>query len=48
VRVHEDVWGFGGIPSRILDLGTRWRCVVSFMPHYTKNKADVPIGYEGR
>jgi hypothetical protein len=23
-------WGSGGIAPRILDLGTRWRCVVSF------------------
>jgi hypothetical protein len=23
-------WGSGGIASRILDLGTRWRCMVSF------------------
>jgi hypothetical protein len=25
-------WGSGGITPRILDLGTRWRRVVSFMP----------------
>jgi hypothetical protein len=25
-------WGSGGIPPRILDVGTRWRWVVSFMP----------------
>jgi hypothetical protein len=25
-------WGSGGIAPRILDLGTRWRCVVSFTP----------------
>jgi hypothetical protein len=25
-------WGSGGIASRILDLGTRWRWVVSFTP----------------
>jgi hypothetical protein len=25
-------WGSGGIASRILDLGTRWRRVVSFTP----------------
>jgi hypothetical protein len=23
-------WGSGGVPPRILHLGTRWRCVVSF------------------
>jgi hypothetical protein len=25
-------WGIGGIVPRILDLGTRWRWVVSFTP----------------
>jgi hypothetical protein len=25
-------WGSGGTAPRILDLGTRWRCVVSFKP----------------
>jgi hypothetical protein len=25
-------WGSGGIAPRIIDLGTRWRCVVSFTP----------------
>jgi hypothetical protein len=25
-------WGSGGIAPRILDVGTRWRCVVSFTP----------------
>jgi len=25
-------WGSGGITPRILDLGTRWRWVVSFTP----------------
>jgi hypothetical protein len=29
---HEDVLGSGGIPSRILDLGTWWRWMVSFTP----------------
>jgi hypothetical protein len=29
---HEDVQGSGGIASRILDLGTRRRWVVSFTP----------------
>jgi len=27
---HEDVWRSGDIAPRILNLGTRWRCVVSF------------------
>jgi hypothetical protein len=33
--------GSGGIASRILDLGTRWRLVVSFTsrPLYTKGKS---------
>jgi hypothetical protein len=29
---HEDVQGIRGIAPRILDLGTRWRSVVSFTP----------------
>jgi hypothetical protein len=29
---HEDVWGSGSIAPLILDLSTRWKCVVSFMP----------------
>jgi len=29
---HEDVCGSGGIAPRILNLGTRWRRVVSFTP----------------
>jgi hypothetical protein len=28
----ETYWGIGDITSRILDLGTRWRRVVRFMP----------------
>jgi hypothetical protein len=27
---HEDVWESGGIPPRILNLGSRWKRVVSF------------------
>jgi hypothetical protein len=27
---HQDIWGSGGTASHILDLGTRWRWVVSF------------------
>jgi len=34
-------WGSGGIAQRILDVGTRWRWVVSFTPrplyHQWKN-----------
>jgi hypothetical protein len=29
---HEDVWDSEGIAPRILNLGTRWKCVVSFTP----------------
>jgi hypothetical protein len=29
---HEDVLENGGIASHILNLGTKWRWVVSFMP----------------
>jgi len=29
---HEDLWVSGGIAPRILNLGTRWRWVVSFAP----------------
>jgi hypothetical protein len=28
---QEDVWGNGGIDSRIMNLSTRWKYVVSFM-----------------
>jgi hypothetical protein len=27
---HEGVWGSGGVTTRILNLGTRWKWVVSF------------------
>jgi hypothetical protein len=40
-------WGSGGIDLRILDLGTRWRRVVSFTPRplYPQRKEPlVPIG----
>jgi hypothetical protein len=29
---HEDIMGSGDVAPRILDLGTRWRGVVSFTP----------------
>jgi hypothetical protein len=34
-------WGSGGIAARILDLGTRWRSVVSFTPRplYSQGKS---------
>jgi hypothetical protein len=40
-------WGSGGIILRILDLGTRWRQVVSFTPrpHYSRGKNPwYPLG----
>jgi hypothetical protein len=40
-------WGSGGIAPRILDLGTRWRRVVSFtpLPPYLQGKSPlVSIG----
>jgi hypothetical protein len=42
-------WGSGAIAPCILDLGTRWRCMVSFMPWLLSPPAKellVPIGYE--
>jgi hypothetical protein len=38
---HEDVLGIGGIAPRILDLGIRWRLVVSFTsrPLYPRGKS---------
>jgi hypothetical protein len=38
---HEDVLENGGIAPRLLDLGTRWRWVVSFTPppHYPQEKS---------
>jgi len=37
---HEDVWVSGGIAPPILNLDTRWRWAVSFMPWllYTSGK----------
>jgi hypothetical protein len=29
---HKDIWRSGSIALRILNLSTRWRCMVSFMP----------------
>jgi len=49
---HEDIVGSGGIAPHILNLGTRWRQVVSFMtwplyswaksPHYTLDRVGGP------
>jgi len=43
---HEDVCGNGGIAPRMLDLGTRWWWVVSFLtrPLYPRGKCPVHIG----
>jgi len=39
-------WVSGGIAPRILNLGTRWSWVVSFMPRplYPGEEPSVPIG----
>jgi hypothetical protein len=45
---HEGVLGSGGIDPRILDLGTRWRWVVSFTPRplYPQGKSpELQISY---
>jgi hypothetical protein len=39
---HEGVLGSGGITPRILDLGTRWRWVVSFMLLLLYSQAKSP------
>jgi hypothetical protein len=43
---HADVWWSGGIAPRILNLGTRWRSVVSFtpLPLFPQERTPVPIG----
>jgi hypothetical protein len=45
IRHHamRTYWGNGGIAPRILNLGTRWKWVVSFMPrpHYPRRKSPV-------
>jgi hypothetical protein len=45
---HENVLGSGGIAQRILNLGTRWRWVISFTlrPLYSRKESPVPIGLE--
>jgi len=37
-------WGSGGIARMILNLGTRWRCVVNFTPRpmYPRRKPRYP------
>jgi hypothetical protein len=48
-QCHEDIRKSGGITPCILDLGTTWRCVVSFMPRplYPRGKSTtIPIGWE--
>jgi hypothetical protein len=39
---HEDVLGSGGIAPRILNLGTRWRWVVSSTPRHLYPKGKSP------
>jgi hypothetical protein len=34
---HEDIWGSGSITPYTLNLGTRWRCVVCFVPQSLYN-----------
>jgi len=42
---REDVWGNGGVALCILNLGTRWRWVVSYMlqPLYPRCPLDVRL-----
>jgi hypothetical protein len=40
---HEDVLRSGGIDPRILDLGTRWRWVVSFTPRSLYLQGKSPL-----
>jgi hypothetical protein len=41
--LHEDVWGSGGVGTRILDLGTRWRWVATYGPgSFTLGKTPRP------
>jgi hypothetical protein len=35
-------WGSGGIVQRILDLGTRWKWVVSFTPRPLYHQGESP------
>jgi hypothetical protein len=30
--LHTDLWEIGGKDTRILNLSTRWKCVVGFTP----------------
>jgi hypothetical protein len=39
---HEGVWGSGFIEPHFLDLGTRWRWVVSFMPRPLYHRGNSP------
>jgi hypothetical protein len=45
---HEDVWGNGSVAPRILNLGARWKRVVSFTPRplYPQGEFPVSIGQE--
>jgi hypothetical protein len=44
-RRHEGILGSGGIAPCILDLGTRWRWVVSFMPRLLSPQGRAPGTY---
>jgi hypothetical protein len=39
---HEDIRGSGGMASTILDFGTRWGRVLSFMPCQLYPRGDCP------
>jgi hypothetical protein len=41
----KDVWGSGGINSHTLNLISRWRLVVTFMPHllYPQHQLDIKV-----
>jgi hypothetical protein len=36
-------WGSGGKVPRILDVGTRWMCVVSFTPDRFTTRESTPV-----
>jgi hypothetical protein len=46
---HEGVWRSEGTGPRILDLGTRWRLVVSFTPRplCPRGKELLPLSNKG-
>jgi hypothetical protein len=40
--LHGDELGIGGIPPHILDLGTRWRGTVRFIPRLLYHQEGAP------